>query len=67
MELFYISGNENPKKISYIFSKESCSYISKNRNPPKIIYILGNRTFCISGGTSKAPKSKFLTFFQKKL
>ena len=31
-ELFYTSGNGSPPKISYIFSKESCSYILGNGN-----------------------------------
>ena len=35
MELFYISGNENSEKTSYIFSKESFSYILGNGNPEK--------------------------------
>ena len=50
LELCYILGNGSIKKFSYIFSKESFSYISGNRNPKKILYI--------SGGTSKAPKTK---------
>ena len=41
----YISGNENPERISYILSKESFSYISGNGNPEKIPYISGNGTF----------------------
>ena len=28
----YTSGNKNPEKIYFIFSKESFSYISGNRN-----------------------------------
>ena len=28
--LCHISGNANPEKISYIFSKESCFFISGN-------------------------------------
>ena len=44
-KISYISGNENPEKTSYIFSKESCSYISVNGNPEKILYISGKGTF----------------------
>ena len=36
-KLYYTSGNGNPEKISYIFSKESFYYISGNDNPPKIL------------------------------
>ena len=43
----YTSGNRNPKKTFYIFSKESFSYISRNGNLEKIPYILGNGTFLI--------------------
>ena len=50
MKLFYILGNGNPNKISYIFSKEKFPYISGNGNQEQIFYI--------SGGTSKAPKTK---------
>ena len=31
----YISGKGNPEKISYIFSKGSCSYIPGKGNPEK--------------------------------
>ena len=41
----YFRKTETPKKISYIFSKESCSYISRNRNPENISYVSGNGTF----------------------
>ena len=50
----YISGNENHKKVSYIFSKDSFSYISGNGNPEKnslysrkqnFLNISGTRTF----------------------
>ena len=34
-----------PKRISYSFSKKSCSYILGNGNPKKLCYISGNRTF----------------------
>ena len=36
-KISYISGNGNPKLISYIFSKESCFYISGNGNPKKFL------------------------------
>ena len=41
----HISGNRNPEKTSYTFSKESFSYISGNVNPEKRLCISGNRTF----------------------
>ena len=41
----YISGNKNSKKISYIFSKGSCSYILRNGDPEKIPYFSGNGNF----------------------
>ena len=44
-EISYTSGNGNPDKVSYIFSKENFSYISENRNPEKILYVSGNGTF----------------------
>ena len=31
-KIFYISGNENVEKTSYVFSKGSFSYVSKNEN-----------------------------------
>ena len=37
----YTSGNGNPEKMSYIFSKESFSYIFGNGNLEKILYISG--------------------------
>ena len=33
MELFYISGNGNPEKVSYIFSKESFLLYFRNGHP----------------------------------
>ena len=44
-KISYTSGNKNPEKTSYIFSKESFCYTPGNENPGKIPYILGNRTF----------------------
>ena len=41
-KIFYILGNGNPEKTSYIFSKESCFYIPGNRNPEIILYVSGN-------------------------
>ena len=41
----YISGNRNPEKTFYIFSKESFSYTSGEGNPTEIPYISGNGTF----------------------
>ena len=42
MELSYTSGNVNPEKIYYVFSKERFSYTSGNGNLEKILYISGN-------------------------
>ena len=44
-KLFSYFRKQKPEKISYIFSKESCSYISRNRNPENISYVSGNGTF----------------------
>ena len=44
-KISYASGNGNPEKTSYIFSKENCSDISGNGKLPKFFYISGNRTF----------------------
>ena len=37
-KICYASGNWNPPKNSYIFSKKNCSYISGNRKPGKTVY-----------------------------
>ena len=44
-KISYISGNRNPEKIPYIFSKESFSYILENGNLENILYVSVNRTF----------------------
>ena len=43
----YTSGNENPEKASYNFSKESFSYISENGNPEKNCLYFRKRKFFI--------------------
>ena len=57
-----VSGNENPEKNSYIFSKKSFSYISGNGNSEKNFYILGSGTFLffsyISGSNFRSPKNQ---------
>ena len=68
-KLFLISENGNPKKVSHIFFKGSCSYISRNRNPPpppppppkkkKIPYTLEKELFYILGNRNF---KKFLYF-----
>ena len=70
MELFSPSSKnkiKNPsQKISYIFSKESCSYISGNENPEKIFFISGNRNpkrrFIFQEVTFRAQKVKIIHF-----
>ena len=65
-----ISGNGNPEKVSFIFSKENCSYISGNGSPKKFLilqqtelsYISGNgnpnKTSYISGSNFPCWKSE---------
>ena len=71
-ELLCISGNGNPKKTSYIFSKESFSYISGNDNFEKILHISGNGTFLcfrkllIFQELSFQDQNFFILFFIKK-
>ena len=48
-KISYISGNGNPNKYSYIFSKESCSYILENGNPKKFFIFRETELFHISG------------------
>lgn len=43
METFYISGEGDPEKNSYIFSEKSFFYISGKGNPKKILCVSGNR------------------------
>ena len=70
MELFSPSSKNKiknpPRKISYIFSKESCSYISGNENPEKIFFISGNRNpkrrFIFQEVTFRAQKVKIIHF-----
>ena len=70
MELFSPSSKnkiKNPtRKISYIFSKESCSYISGNENPEKIFFISGKRNpkrrFIFQEVTFRAQKVKIIHF-----
>ena len=59
MELFYISGNGNPEKVSYIFSKESFLLYFRNGHP-KIF-------FTFQEELPKPQKLKFLTLLKKKL
>ena len=56
-ELFYILRNENPEKISYIFSEESFSYISENENLPQKKK-KKKKNLYISGGTSEISETK---------
>ena len=55
VKICYASGNENTKKTSYIFSKESCFYISGNENSKKAFYI--------SGGNLQGLKIKKMLYF----
>ena len=62
------SGNKNPEKTCYIFSKESCPYISGNRKPENILCISGNGTFLYF--LKKPPNSqemKLLSYFRKEI
>ena len=58
MELFNILGNGTPKKF-LIFQEMKRFYILENKTPQKIPYV--------SGGTSKAPKTKISYISPKKL
>ena len=58
MELFYISGNGNPEKVSYIFSKESFLLYFRNGHPK--IFLHFRRNF-------RSPKTKISYTSQKKL
>ena len=40
-QIYYILRNGNPKKISHIFSKESCYYVPRNGSPNVYIYFNG--------------------------
>ena len=55
VRISYASGNDNTKKTSYIFSKESCFYISGNGNSKKAFYI--------SGGNLQGLKIKNILYF----
>ena len=57
----YISGNGNPEKTYYIFSKESCFYIPGNRDPEKIHCVSGN------GNSKKLPIFQEVTFQARKM
>ena len=62
------SGNKNPEKTCYIFSKERCPYISGNRKLEKIPCISGNGTFLYF--LKKPPNSqemKLLLYFRKEI
>ena len=59
-ELFYILRNENPEKISYIFSKESFSYLSENENlPPQKKKKKKKKIFIFQEELPKSQKPKF--------
>ena len=58
-ELFYILRNENPEKISYIFSKESFSYISENENPLPPLPPKKKKIFIFQEELLKSQKPKF--------
>ena len=50
----YISGNRNPEKTSYIFSKGNCSYISGDRKPEKNSLYFRKQNFLIFHYFSKS-------------
>ena len=43
MEIFYISGEGDPEKNSYIFSEKSFFIYRGKGNPKKILCVSGNR------------------------
>ena len=61
-KLFYILGNGNPEKGSYISSKESFSYIPGNGNPKKILLF---QEVSFRDRKMKKPTLKNLLIFQE--
>ena len=63
---FSISGNENPPKNSYIFSKESFCHVFGNNHPEKTLYISRNGTFLCFRRNFQSPQNQNLLYFFKK-
>ena len=65
MELFYISGNGNPEKISSISGNGTFLYFRKRKTPQNSLYFRKRNFLLYQEDHPKPQKLKFLMFFQK--
>ena len=64
-KISYTSVNRNPKKISYIFLKESCSYAPEETPKKFLMFQETELSYIFPEELPKLQKTKFIILFQK--